>query len=193
MIRHIMWTPANQPGFEHLKLTKLAHRVTASGLIIGLDGQTPYRVRYEIGCDAKWQVRRLDIEQLDVSTEHGLFFVSDGHGSWATADGEPLPNLDGCLDVDIQATPFTNTIPIERLQLKNGQSAVLKVLYISVPAMEYKVVEQTYTCVTNTLAGGTYRYHSISAGKEVEVTTDRDGLIVNFPDRFRQITFDGGH
>jgi len=188
-----MWTPVNTPGFEHLKLIKLPHRVTASGLIIGLDGELPYRVHYEIGCDAQWQIRRLDIDQLDLPTEHGVYFVSDGHGNWATADGEPLPALDGCLGVDIQATPFTNTIPIQRLQLKDGETATLKVLYIYVPSMEFKVVEQTYTCVTHTLTGGTYRYHSIAAGREVEVTTDRDGLVINFPERFRQVAFDGGH
>ena len=39
---------------------------------------------------------------------------ADGRGHWAdAATGSPLP-LDGCVDIDIYPSPFTNTLPIRR-------------------------------------------------------------------------------
>ncbi len=38
-----------------------------------------------------------------------LHLFTDGEGSWTTESGEAFPLLKGCLNVDISATPFTNT------------------------------------------------------------------------------------
>jgi uncharacterized protein len=39
---------------------------------------------------------------------------ADGHGQWKV-DGEAAPQLDGCLDVDLEASAFTNALPVHRL------------------------------------------------------------------------------
>lgn len=187
-----MWVPVTEPGIEHLKLTELPHRVTASGLIIGLSHNNPYRVHYEIGCDAHWGVRRVDIQQLDIPGEQAVYLVSDGAGHWATADGEPLPAFDGCQDVDISITPFTNTIPIRRLDLKAGQSVDIKALHITVPAMTLKAMGQRYTCLDLNDTGGVYRYESLDSGFTAELTADRDGIVINYPGGWRRVLPEGG-
>ncbi len=193
MQRHAMWTPITRPGLEHLKLTELPKRVTVSSLIIGIDKDAPYRVRYEVGCDPDWQVRRLDIDLLDLAAPQGLYLVSDGAGDWATADGEPLPALAGCLDVDISATPFTNTLPIRRLKLKKGESAQINVVYITLPSLEYKALQQNYTCLDLHDTGGVYRYESPAHNFSADLITDRDGFVVDYPGQFRRVLPDGGH
>ena len=50
-----------------------------------------------------------------------LHLESDGEGHWQE-NGKDRPDLHGCIDIDIQATPFTNTLPIRRLGLKTGES-----------------------------------------------------------------------
>jgi hypothetical protein len=188
-----MWVPATEPGFEHLKLTVLPHRVTASGLIIGLVDNLPFRVHYEIGCDVEWGVRRVDVQQLDLPTERAVYLVSDGAGEWETADSEPLPAFDGCLDVDISATPFTNTIPIRRLNLQAGQSADLKVLYVSVPSMTLQLVQQQYTCLERYDTGGVYRYEGFPSGFTAQLIVDRDGIVIDYPDGWRRVLPEGGN
>ena len=176
MERHVMWVPAQKPGFEHLKLVELPKRVTVSSLIIGIEND-PYRLHYEIGCDAHWHVRRVDIQLLDVPTERAVYLVTDGNGHWATADGEPLPEFDGCIDIDISNTPFSNTIPIRRLNLHAGKSADLKVLNIAAPGMKISLVEHRYTCLERHDRGGTYHFESLSDKTEVQLTIDRDGIV----------------
>ena len=48
--------------------------------------------------------------------EADLSLTGDGAGRWQI-DGRDAPDLDGCLDLDIQVTPFTNSLPIRRLDL----------------------------------------------------------------------------
>ena len=192
MERHVMWVPVDRPGFEHLKLVELPKRVTVSSLIIGIE-HDPYRLRYEIGIDGQWCVRRVDIELLDVATERAVSLVANGDGQWATADGEPLPEFDGCIDIDISNTPFSNTIPIRRLNLQVGQSAAVKVLLVTVPGMKLTMAEHRYTCLERHDAGGTYHFESLTDKTETQLTIDRDGIVTDYPGGYRRVIFDGGH
>lgn len=54
---------------------------------------------------------------------------ADGNGHWTTDTVEPQPDLGGCVDIDLTATPLTNTVPIRRLRLQPGASADLLVVY----------------------------------------------------------------
>ncbi len=57
--------------------------------------------------------------------------MSDGHGHWRKADGTALPQFDGCVDIDLAGTPFTNTLPIRRLGLtRQSGTARLNMLYV---------------------------------------------------------------
>ena len=81
--------------------------------------------------DAEWRVRSVAV--TDHAGDRRLRLLADGGGAWTTGDGTPLPQLDGCIDVDLVATPFTNTLPIRRLGLEPGESAEIKVAYLPLP------------------------------------------------------------
>jgi hypothetical protein len=74
-------------------------------------------------------VRELEIK--DTATDQQQVLSADGKGRWFDAKGTHLAELDGCIDIDISATPFTNTLPIRRLQLKHGAAQVLRCVYTS--------------------------------------------------------------
>src|SRR5919205_2739865 len=106
-----MWSLEESPGIEHLHLEHADEGATANGLVIGLLDDEPVRLRYRVQTDARWIARRLDVAtRLPEARE--LSLSSDEAGHWTLPAGEPLPDLDGCLFVDIMATPFTNTLPI---------------------------------------------------------------------------------
>jgi len=105
------------------------------------------------------------------------------------ADGEPVPALDGCIDVDISATPFTNTLPIRRLGLKPGEAANLKVAYLAIPEMRVEPARQRYTCLERDDQGGLYRYESLDgefAGFTADLPVDAGGLVLDYPGLFRR-------
>ncbi len=104
------------------------------------------RIRYEVRCDTSWSARavRVSAPGLDPVTPV-VDLLADGEGNWTTRSGESVPGLEGCVDVDISATPFTNTLPIRRLGLAPGESADLSVAYVDIDEMRAWREEQRYT------------------------------------------------
>ena len=64
----------------------------------------------------------------------------------ARAEHGELTELAGCLDVDISATPFTNTLALRRLDLQPGENASLTVAYVKLPELTFRPVSQRYSC-----------------------------------------------
>ncbi len=57
MIREVMWTAWGDPGLGHLRLAVRDSGVVADGMVLGLAEGHPFRVAYEVHCDAGWRVR----------------------------------------------------------------------------------------------------------------------------------------
>lgn len=184
MQREIIWEFVPWPGIEHLRLTVRDDGVVADGLVVGVDEGAAFRARYEVRCDAAWRVREVRAALLDGGEIH---LMADGTGHWTTADGEPRPDLAGCLDVDIRVTPFTNTLPIRRLGLRQGESAELAVAYVALPALDVTPVRQRYTCLAAEPDGGLYRYESLTTGFRADLPVDADGLVLDYPGIFRRV------
>ena len=53
-----------------------------------------------------------------------LSLRTDGRGHWRYNDGRILDDLDGCIDIDIWPTPFTNSFPIRRQPMTVGSDRV---------------------------------------------------------------------
>ncbi len=54
-----------------------------------------------------------EVELALLGGDARLSLRSDGAGRWSDDRGRPLPELDGCIDVDISVSPFTNTLPVD--------------------------------------------------------------------------------
>ena len=175
-----MWAPWSEPGLEDLHLLWNEDRMTADSIIIGFVDRTPFRLWYEMVCDANWRVEELGLIFLS-SKGKSVKIRADGEGRWSTSTGEPLSSLEGCIDVDISATPFTNTLPIRRLGLSAGQSAELQVAYVAVPELDLKPVRLRYSCVELSEQGGLFRYEGLASGFSTELQVDGDGLVLDYP------------
>ena len=189
MEQDVMWSPWRGPGLEHLHLLQNNDRIAADGLIIGVKEQAAFRMRYQISCDSRWRLRSLHVSLLS-DLSQVLHLSTDGNGSWTDETGKAISSLDGCRDVDISATPFTNTLPIRRLSLQPGESSVLAVAYITVPQLQVTPEKQRYTCLEAAPGRGLYRYESIEHGASVftaELPVDGNGLVLDYPGLFRRV------
>jgi len=54
--RDAMWAPWRGAGLEHLALACDEEGVRADGVVIGVEGDLRFRIRYEVSCDARWRV-----------------------------------------------------------------------------------------------------------------------------------------
>ncbi|GIJ91726.1 hypothetical protein Asppvi_010698 [Aspergillus pseudoviridinutans] len=176
------WEPMDRNGIEHLHIRTTTSGLVAQSVVVGTQNGAKYGIFYRIVLDANWAVRELEIK--DTAADQKQVLSADGKGKWFDASGTHMTGLDGCIDIDISATPFTNTLPIRRLQLKQGAVQVLRIVYIPVPALKPVAVEQRYTCLQpNKL----YRYEGLTSGFMAELTTDEDGFIVDYPGLFRRL------
>lgn len=186
MERQVLWAPWDGPGLQHLSLVQQDEGILADGVVIGLDHDAPFRAQYTIRCDAQWRLRELNLDLLQ--SEHpDLQLRTNGRGQWTDGSGEPLPALDGCLDVELSVTPFTHTLPIRRLKLQPGQARDLSVVYLAIPDLQPKPVSQRYTCLDLAASGGQYRYEASFRGFTAELPVDGDGLVLDYPETFRRI------
>ena len=119
-----------------------------------------------------------------VGENRKIEIAGDGKGNWSDASGKRLPKLAGAIDIDLSASPFTNTLPIRRLKLRAGQAAEITTVYILVPALTLMTDPQRYTCLAPLKR---YRYESIDSDFTREIEVDRRGLVVTYPGLFRRL------
>jgi uncharacterized protein len=182
-----MWALREGPGLEHLRLRVGESGIEADGVVVGEEDGTAFRARYVVRCDPGWRTREVIVDPLDERDR--LHLRSDGEGRWQDASGRALPELQGCVDVDLSATPFTNTLPIRRLDLGERESSEIAVVYVNVPTMELDPSGQRYTCLERG-TGGLYRYEDqgLFRGFTVDLRVDGDGLVLDYPGIFRRIS-----
>jgi uncharacterized protein len=183
--REVMWAPWERPGLEHLRLVTSDGDVVANGLVIGLEAGRPFRIGYEIRCDGRWRVQEVRAAAPDLG-QPVLELLTDGEGHWKRGGGEPMPELDGCIDVDISATPFTNTLPIRRLGLEFGESEELAVTYVRVPELLVGPERQRYGFLEAQADSRLYRFEALPSGFTAELPVDADGLVIDYPGLFRR-------
>jgi len=188
-LRNVYWQPWEDPGLEHLSLRAGPEGARARGLILRMRDGAHFRCRYVLETDGGWRLRRLTFAVAD-SEDKAVARTSvecDGAGHWRVDDAA-RPDLDGCLDADIQITPFTNTLPIRRLALGAGEQAEIRVAYLPVPELAWRAVAQRYTCLApRGAAGGRYRYEGVFRDFTAELPVDADGLVMDYPETFRRV------
>ena len=179
-MRVARWEDWAGRGLEHLVLTAHASAILAVAVSIVAD-EPPYAVRYRVECDAEWRCRALDVEIVD--TGRTVRLRGDGRGRWSDGDGARLPQLDGAIDVDLSITPFTNTLPIRRLELAAGEAVEIAVAYVRAPALSVELDHQRYICIEPRRR---YRYEAVDETVTAEIEVDGDGLVLTYPGLFRR-------
>ncbi len=178
MNREVIWQAAGGIGQEHLTFSDRGEVLIADGFAIVKPGETPLRVRYQVVCDASWVVRGVAITtEVGHGSPSVIELRADGEGAWFDSEGDPLSELDGCIDVDISITPYTNTLPIRRLNLQPGQVEEIDVTYINVETLRVERWKQRYTGVEP----GVVRYESLNSDFRRDLEVDEDGLVRNYP------------
>lgn len=168
-------------GLEHL----LLERHAADSVVLAVDdAQGPFRLAYRLRWNERWQLREADLEIVTNHFRRSLSLRTDGRGRWHAADGSALDALDGCLDIDIWPTPFTNSFPIRREPMRVGERRQFLVAWIYAPDLTVRPQLQAYT----RLADRRYLFENLDgSGFEAELPVDEDGIVQDYPDLFRRV------
>ena len=180
MKRSYRWATEKGGGLEHLELEIEETGVMAEGVLIGPAGGRLFACGYLLRCDAAWRVRSLDVH---VAGKGRVSLRSDGAGNWSDADGTALPALQGCTDVDLSGSPFTNTLPIRRLGDALAQRREIRVAYVDLPKLDVQPVAQAYM----RRAPDRVLFESLSRPFAAELEVDGDGLVLRYEGLFMRV------
>lgn len=172
----ILWRTLSAPGHETAKIYgDESEGWTIDGASIFLHEGEPVRLDYLIECDADWNTTFATVDGW-VGDEVVEVEITVDEGVW-TMNGEPVSAVEDCIDLDLNFSPVTNTLPIRRLNLKVGETRSVKAAWLRFPSFQLERLEQIYTRIDDL----TVRYETAS-GFAATLTVDSDGLVTHYPD-----------
>jgi hypothetical protein len=163
-------------SLEYAVAQPLEVGVELAGTIVAIHNDTPLEVQYSIECDDQWQTRSVSIEQRLGLERSSLSIAVDTTGKWIDHRTGSIDAVTGCLDVDLELTPITNTLPVNRLNLAIGQVEEIAVAWIRFSPLEIVRARQSY----ERLSEQTYRYRSLGSGFTADIDVDEIGLTVRY-------------
>lgn len=176
------WRRNSGVGLEHLHINSCENNIIISSVVIGEDAGQQFGINYTIICAADWTVRSFKIENAE---GYDLSLNSDGEGNWYNPDGSSRSGVAGAIDIDLSGTPFTNTLPIRRLDKhQTGYSQRFKVLYVPFNTLQPRLDRQQYSCLK---PYKTYRYEPLARDFSAELEVDNNGIVLNYPELFTRI------
>jgi uncharacterized protein len=183
MAADIGWTALQWPGIEHVIVSDDAGGMTATSHVV-LAESGLVTVAYGLTCDASTRFRKLTITVASAAGDRTLKLASED-GGWV-ANGTSRLDLAGCIDIDINCTPLTNTLPVRRLDWSGEATHDIDVAYVTVPELEVRNVGQRYT----RLDGNRFRYESGSFKRDLIL--DERGFVLDYPGLWSRLCVEAG-
>ena len=183
MARALLWRRLDMVGTDLALFDDGGAALSVRGVAIAAEPE-PHSCRYGATTGDGFATRLLDVTAEGAAWTRRLRLERDAGGAWhASAEGAGVAGVDtaalaGALDVDVEATAFTNTLPIRRLGLLDaapGSRHTIVAAWVRVPSLAVVRAEQTYTV----LGGGRIRY--TQGTFEADLSVDEAGVVTHYP------------
>ena len=174
----ILWRRLDLPGHEAARLDRSAAGWTLAGAAVFAHEGRPCRLDYLIQCDAEWRTRSAAVRGW-VGDEPVEIAIEVDAGRWRL-NGAECPQVEGCIDVDLNFSPSTNLLPIRRLGLAVGEEAEVRAAWLRFPGFTLEPLPQVY----RRLSRDTYRYESAGGTFFRELEVDDAGFVTKYPGFF---------
>jgi hypothetical protein len=167
-------------GFEVVFFRAESQGHLIEGHSAAVEGGQPWAVEYSIKVDADWVTRQLRVRAQSAGGCTEVRLESSGPSDWLV-DGAPAPHLRGCVDVDLEASVFTNALPVRRLALEAGNEAQVPAAFVRAPDLAVERLDQRYLRLDD--EGGQQRYHYAAPRFDYtgRLGYDSSGLLLEYP------------
>ena len=167
-------------GFEVVFFDNRNGGCLIHGCTAAIEDGTPWTVEYAIELDGAGATRSARIIGRSAAGPCSALLEADGAGRWLV-NGQPAPQLDGCLDVDLESSALTNALPVRRLALAVAARASAPAAYVRATGLAVDRLEQTYVRAPGQDAGEYYDYAAPAFDFEARMTYDQSGLVLDYP------------
>ena len=195
-MRFLLWTGVEEWLAESAAVDLSDGGLSASGTQLGGD-PVPFRVDYRLQAPG-FVTRELELTATTEDWRRHLLVRHDGSGNWdgkAEDEGEvpggawngSLPDLSEALDIDIENSPLTNTMPILRHDFQSGGSGDFLMAFVTTPTLRVEASPQRYEHLRATESGSVVRYISRDGDFTADLELDGDGLLTFYPRLARRV------
>jgi uncharacterized protein len=171
----IIWRRLDIPGHEFARASVNETGVFIEGTAILVYESAFCKLDYAIRCDSDWRTRKAKVSGFVGAKEIAIEISVDAEKNWRLND-EKISEVDGCIDIDLNFSPVTNTLPIRRLNLTVGERATVRAAWLRFPSFRLEPLEQVYERTAPTI----YHYESAGGRFTTEIDVDDFGLAVNY-------------
>jgi hypothetical protein len=156
------------------------------GHTAAVEGGTAWAVHYTISVDRTWLTRVVRVTGWSESGHREVVLEGDGAGAWRV-DGHAAPELDGCLDIDLESSACTNAFPVHRLQLRIGHAADAPAAFVRALDLSVERLEQRYLRVADDGRESQYDYRAPAFDFDARLVYDDAGMLVSYPGIARRV------
>jgi hypothetical protein len=168
-------------GFEVSFFDRSKDGYRLCGHTTAVEDARAWSVRYRIEVDPDWLTRRASVSAQVGSLGRELLVEHDGCGHWLI-DGDARPDLDGCLDIDLESSAVTNALPVHRLGMQLGEAADAPAVYVRALDLAVERLEQRwYRRVAPARLHQRYDYSAPRFGYSAALDYDEHGLVLTYP------------
>jgi hypothetical protein len=172
----ILWRRLDRPGHEAARLVDKDSQWELSGTAVFLHERQPCRLDYQVVCDQEWRTLAARVAGWVGSQTVEIEVAVDSAQRWQL-NGAACPQVEGCVDIDLNFSPSTNLLPIRRLHPVVGQEVAVRAAWLRFPSFALEPLEQVY----RRLDTGTYRYESAGGRFTAELVVDASGFVAFYP------------
>jgi hypothetical protein len=175
-----IWRRIGLQGLEHLTLQEVEGGYRADSVLsveVELGGIT---CEYHFDLDSHWRTKSFTFRQHQSGEDRSLRIDRAGDREWRV-DGVALPDLSGCLDLDLTVSPFTNTLAIRQLNLAPKEAKEMTAVYVKIPQMEVISARQRYQRLDPADPPRRFLYSGLDTGFIEEITVDEHALVESYP------------
>lgn len=195
-MRFLVWTGVEEWLTESAAVDLDGEGLSATGTQLGAE-PAPFRVDYRLEAP-DFVTRELQLTATAEGWRRRLLLRHNGAGAWSAEvddEGEvpdgpwhgELPDLSEALDIDIQNSPLTNTMPILRHGFQREGSGDFLMAFVTTPSLRVEASPQRYEHVRATENGSVVRYISRDGDFTAELELDADGLLELYPRLARRV------
>lgn len=166
-------------GFEVVYFGAHDDRHRIEGWTTAIEDGATWVVEYVIEADAVCATRSARISGRSIDGPCSATLEADGAGHWLV-NGEPAPHLDGCLDIDLEASAMTNALPVRRMTLSPAAAAA-PAAYVRATGLAVERLEQTYVRATSQGTCQSYDYTAPAFDFRCRLVYDQSGLVLDYP------------
>ncbi len=199
----LSWASQENRRLETVRVVLTDRGLRANGYLIDTTA-VQYGASYSMFTDARGRTRRLTVQSDSLDGERHLTLTRTPGGPWlveSTAGSKPLYALNEAVDIDMDASAFSNTLPMRRLQLPSPEppstddtarnQAVenrtaerefrVIVACVSLPTLAVRAVEHHYRFLQSGLV------HYRGPAGEADFTVDDDYFVLELPGVSRRL------